>query len=77
MAPNSKKSQKKKSGEAPKLNKSSKQSFKAKKKEQSDAAKSEALALQMEDDVPDFPRGLGFSEFLFICVWLMRKCEKI
>ncbi|XP_022966127.1 rRNA biogenesis protein RRP5 [Cucurbita maxima] len=39
-----------------KFNKHSKMSFKSKKKT-SDVAKTEALSLQIEDDVPDFPRG--------------------
>lgn len=59
MAAHSKKFQKnKKSGDGPKFNKSSKKPFKAKKKEgENDAVRSEAVALQLEDDVPDFPRG--------------------
>ncbi|PON46626.1 Polyribonucleotide nucleotidyltransferase [Parasponia andersonii] len=61
MAETSKKTQKKNPREAPKFNKSSKQTFKAKKEQRSDAAKSEAVALQLEDDVPDFPRGGGSS----------------
>ncbi|KAF3441966.1 hypothetical protein FNV43_RR15882 [Rhamnella rubrinervis] len=44
----------------PKFNKASKKAFKAK-KEQNDAVRSEAVALQLEDDVPDFPRGGGSS----------------
>lgn len=57
MAAHSKKSYKRKPADAPKFNKSSKKSFKAK-KEQNDAVRSEAaVALQLEDDVPDFPRG--------------------
>ncbi|TKY53223.1 RRP5-like protein [Spatholobus suberectus] len=65
MAPHSKKLQKKKdSGDKPKVDKASKKIFKPKKREQNDAvtaAKSEALALQLEDEVPDFPRGGEFS----------------
>ncbi|XP_024021580.1 rRNA biogenesis protein RRP5 isoform X2 [Morus notabilis] len=62
MAATSKKSQKKNPKEAPKFNKSSKNPFKAKKKnEQNDAAKSEAVALQLEDEEPAFPRGGGSS----------------
>ncbi|KAK7278792.1 hypothetical protein RJT34_23828 [Clitoria ternatea] len=65
MAPHSKKAQKKNKdnkdpGDKPKIDKASKKIFKPKKREQSDAvtaAKSEALALQLEDEVPDFPRG--------------------
>ncbi|XP_027363474.1 rRNA biogenesis protein RRP5 [Abrus precatorius] len=64
MAPHSKKPHKKKvSGDKPKINKASKKIFKPK-REQNDAvaaAKSETLALQLEDDVPDFPRGGEFS----------------
>lgn len=46
-----------------KFNKHSKMSFKSKKKT-SDVAKTEALSLQIEDDVPDFPRGaLGLCDF--------------
>ncbi|KAK7345187.1 hypothetical protein VNO77_15745 [Canavalia gladiata] len=60
MAPHSKKSQKKKgTGDKPKVDKASKKIFKPK-RELNDAvaaAKSEALALQLEDEVPDFPRG--------------------
>ncbi|KAF4369032.1 hypothetical protein F8388_013361 [Cannabis sativa] len=59
MAPPSKKFQKKPK-DATKFNKSSKPAFKAK-KEQNGPAKSEALALQIEDEVPDFPRGGGSS----------------
>nr|XP_015898902.2 rRNA biogenesis protein RRP5 isoform X1 [Ziziphus jujuba var. spinosa] len=61
MAAHSKKFQKnKKSGDGPKFNKSSKKPFKEKKKEgENDAVRSEAVALQLEDDVPDFPRGGG------------------
>ncbi|KAJ0028108.1 hypothetical protein Pint_36335 [Pistacia integerrima] len=55
MAATSKKSQKRKSKDGPKLNKASKKPFKAAKKESSDAA-----ALQLaDDDVPVFPRGGG------------------
>ncbi|RDY08514.1 rRNA biogenesis protein RRP5, partial [Mucuna pruriens] len=65
MAPHSKKSlNKKDSGDKSKIDKASKKIFKPKKREQNDAvaaAKSEALALQLEDEVPDFPRGGGFS----------------
>ncbi|KAL5545605.1 hypothetical protein UlMin_005292 [Ulmus minor] len=60
MASTSKKSQKKNSKDAPKLNKSSKKPFKSK-KEQSQSVESENVALQIEDDVPDFPRGGGSS----------------
>lgn len=62
MAPPSKKSSSSKTTDGPKLHKSSKKSFKTKKKpEKPDgAAQSEALALQQfDDDVPDFPRGGG------------------
>ncbi|KAJ1432873.1 hypothetical protein SESBI_06415 [Sesbania bispinosa] len=59
MAPHSEKSQKKKK-DKPKMAKASKKIFKPK-REQNDAAtaaaKSEGLALQLEDEVPDFPRG--------------------
>ncbi|KAL1331713.1 hypothetical protein HN51_048962 [Arachis hypogaea] len=66
MAPNSKKWQKKKKNSnnkenKPRMDKSSKKISKPKREEQHDAAtakkKSEALALQLEDEVPDFPRG--------------------
>ncbi|XVF75995.1 hypothetical protein PTKIN_Ptkin13bG0232000 [Pterospermum kingtungense] len=57
MAASSKKFQKKKpKGEKQKFNKESKKQFKTK-KDSNDAVKSEAVALQLEDDVPDFPRG--------------------
>ncbi|OMO51868.1 hypothetical protein CCACVL1_29542 [Corchorus capsularis] len=60
-AASSKKPQKKKSNEGkPKFNKSSKKQFKTK-KNPNDAVKSDAVALQLEDDVPDFPRGGGSS----------------
>ncbi|OMO68743.1 hypothetical protein COLO4_29434 [Corchorus olitorius] len=56
-AASSKKPQKKKSNEGkPKFNKASKKQFKTK-KNSNDAVKSDAVALQLEDDVPDFPRG--------------------
>ncbi|CAN6577203.1 unnamed protein product [Malus baccata var. baccata] len=59
MAPPFKKPQaKKKAGDAPKFNKSSKKPFKPN-KDQNDDVRSEAVALQLEDDVPDFPRGGG------------------
>ncbi|TYJ18682.1 hypothetical protein E1A91_A09G140100v1 [Gossypium mustelinum] len=59
MAASSKKFQKKKSNEGKrKFNKASKKQFKTKK---DGAVKSEAVALQLEDDVPDFPRGGGSS----------------
>ncbi|KAK7392757.1 hypothetical protein VNO78_21204 [Psophocarpus tetragonolobus] len=64
MAPHSKNPQKKDSGNQSKIDKASKKIFKPKKKEQNDAvaaAKSEALLLQLEDEVPDFPRGGEFS----------------
>lgn len=57
MAPSSNKPQGKKNPrDAPKLNKSSKKPFKPN-KGQNNAARSEAMAVQLEDDVPDFPRG--------------------
>ncbi|KAI9122039.1 hypothetical protein K1719_006728 [Acacia pycnantha] len=55
MASFSKKSQKKKSKDMS-MDKSSKKIFKEKRKPTS-AVSSEALALQLQDDVPDFPRG--------------------
>ncbi|KAL2326887.1 hypothetical protein Fmac_020314 [Flemingia macrophylla] len=68
MAPHSKKQHTKKSkdsgGDKPKIDKSSKKIFKPKKREQNNAvaaAKTEALTLQLEDEVPDFPRGGEFS----------------
>lgn len=61
MAPSSNKPQGKKNPrDAAKLNKSSKKPFKPN-KGQNNAARSEAVALQLEDDVPDFPRGGGSS----------------
>ncbi|XP_022743667.1 rRNA biogenesis protein RRP5 isoform X2 [Durio zibethinus] len=57
MAASSKKFHKKKpKEEKQKFNKASKKQFKTK-KDSNDAVKSEAVALQLEDDVPDFPRG--------------------
>ncbi|XP_022156044.1 rRNA biogenesis protein RRP5 isoform X2 [Momordica charantia] len=55
MAPPSKKSL-----DGPKFNKHSKKAFKSKKKP-NDIARTEAMSLQIEDDVPDFPRGGGGS----------------
>ncbi|KAJ7975952.1 rRNA biogenesis protein RRP5 [Quillaja saponaria] len=57
MPPYAKKFQKSKSRDGPKLDKSSKKPFKTKANSK-DAVK---LALQLEDDVPDFPRGGGSS----------------
>lgn len=51
MAPPSRKSQ-----DGSKFNKHSKKPFKSKKKT-SEIANAEAISLQIEDDVPDFPRG--------------------
>ncbi|CAK9319362.1 unnamed protein product [Citrullus colocynthis] len=53
MAPPSRKSL-----DSPKFNKHSKKPFKSKKKT-SEIANAEAILLQIEDDVPDFPRGGG------------------
>ncbi|KAL4342371.1 hypothetical protein GQ457_08G016920 [Hibiscus cannabinus] len=61
MPASSKKFHKKKTDEGkPKFNKASKKQFKTK-KDSNGAVKSEAVALQLEDDVPDFPRGGGSS----------------
>jgi len=69
MAPHSKKPQKKNdSVDKPKIDKASKKIFKPKKREQNiavAAAKSEALSLPLEDEVPDFPRGCKLSLSLF------------
>ncbi|GKV41870.1 hypothetical protein SLEP1_g49347 [Rubroshorea leprosula] len=57
----SKKSQKGKSKDGkPKLNKASRKEFKAKKGPK-EATRAETASLQLEDDVPDFPRGGGSS----------------
>lgn len=65
MAASSEKPQgKKKARDPPKFNKSSKKPFKPN-KDRNDTARSEAVALQLEDDVPDFPRGSNFSSFCF------------
>lgn len=70
MAASSKKFQKEKSNEGkPKFNKASKKQFKTK-KDSDDAVKSEAVALQLEDDVPDFPRGFSLFSFNFLFVSL-------
>lgn len=61
MAKQSKNFQKKSSKDRSKVDKRSKKSFKAK-RESNNAIKSVALPLQLEDDVPDFPRG-WFSIF--------------
>lgn len=58
MAPPSKKSHPKKSKRDDKLRGASKKPFKPRMR-QNEAIPSESLALQMEDDVPDFPRGGG------------------
>lgn len=58
MAPPSKKSHPKKSKRDDKLRGASKKPFKPRMR-QNEAVPSESLALQMEDDVPDFPRGGG------------------
>ncbi|XAR68636.1 hypothetical protein NMG60_11003830 [Bertholletia excelsa] len=61
MAPPSKKSSNKKSKNAMnKFQKPSKKQFKPEHKSDN-AAKTQALALELEDDVPDFPRGGGSS----------------
>ena len=66
MAASSKKFQKKKSNEGkPKFNKASKKPFKTK-KDSNDAVKSKAVALQLEDDVPDFPRGFSSPTFCLV-----------
>lgn len=65
MGSPSKKYQERKSKGGPKFNQSSKKSFKSK-KEQKDPVKSEAVALHLQDDVPDFPRG-----------WLLKNCNFI
>lgn len=69
MAASSKKFQKKNpKGDKKTFNKASKKQFTMKK---GDAVKSEAVALQLEDDVPDFPR--GFTYFFFqLSVWFSR-----
>ncbi|KDP21906.1 hypothetical protein JCGZ_03044 [Jatropha curcas] len=60
-ASSKKKSQNRKLKDGPKFNKDSKKPFKAKKKDSNDTVPSEAISLQLEDDVPDFPRGGGSS----------------
>ncbi|KAF5737374.1 protein RRP5 isoform X2 [Tripterygium wilfordii] len=70
MAAPSKKSQKRNSTDGGrKFNKSSKKAFKPS-KERNDSVQSKAMALQFEDDVPDFPRGRGSS-------LSQRECEEI
>lgn len=66
MAP-PKRTQMKVSGDKPKIDKASKKIFKRKEKKQNDAAatKSEKLPLQLEDEVPDFPRGCTQSLSVF------------
>ncbi|KAK1575786.1 hypothetical protein Q3G72_008289 [Acer saccharum] len=62
MAAPSTKSNNRKGKDGPNFNKSSKKPFKnSKKKESNNAAYSQALASQLEDDVPVFPRGGGSS----------------
>uniref|UniRef100_A0A2P2MJR3 S1 motif domain-containing protein n=1 Tax=Rhizophora mucronata TaxID=61149 RepID=A0A2P2MJR3_RHIMU len=60
-APSNKKSHNRKSKDRPKFNKASKKPFKANKKDSNDCVKAQAMALQLEEDVPDFPRGGGSS----------------
>ncbi|KAI5396242.1 hypothetical protein KIW84_062447 [Lathyrus oleraceus] len=61
MAPRSEKSQKSKNNDKPKIDKASKKISKPKREQSSASVKSESLALQLEDEVPDFPRGGEFS----------------
>ncbi|CAK8575771.1 unnamed protein product [Lathyrus sativus] len=61
MAPHSEKSQKNKSNDKPKIDKASKKISKPKREQNGASVKSESLALQLEDEVPDFPRGGEFS----------------
>lgn len=60
MAPRSEKSQKDMKNDKPKIGKASKKIFKPK-REQNNTAKSEAFSLQLEDEVPNFPRGFQYS----------------
>lgn len=58
MAPHSEKPQKKnKNNDKPKIAKASKKISKPKKEQNDAVVKSKSLALQLEDEVPDFPRG--------------------
>jgi hypothetical protein len=52
------------SRDGPKFNKASKQSFKTTKGSNAAVLKPEALSLQLEDEVPDFPRGSNFLKLL-------------
>ncbi|CAK8570928.1 unnamed protein product [Lathyrus sativus] len=61
MAPRSEKSQKNKNNDKPKIDKASKKISKPKREQNGASVKSESLALQLEDEVPDFPRGGEFS----------------
>ncbi|XP_058758623.1 rRNA biogenesis protein RRP5-like [Vicia villosa] len=61
MAPRSEKSQKNKNNDKPKIDKASKKISKPKREHNGASGKSESLALQLEDEVPDFPRGGEFS----------------
>ncbi|XP_004514152.1 rRNA biogenesis protein RRP5 [Cicer arietinum] len=62
MAPHSEKPQKKnKNNDKPKIAKASKKISKPKKEQNDAVVKSKSLALQLEDEVPDFPRGGEFS----------------
>ena len=66
MAASSKKFQKKKpKEEKQKFNKASKKQLKTK-KDSNDVVKSEAVSLQLEDDVPDFPRGFSSPTFCLV-----------
>lgn len=60
--------------DAPKFNKASKQSFKASKGSNNAAVKSEAASLQLEEEVPDFPRGANFTTLSnFPCLEIVRE----
>ncbi|WJX11337.1 hypothetical protein P8452_01962 [Trifolium repens] len=61
MAPRTDKPQKNKNNDKPKIAKASKKISKPKREQNGAVVKSESLALQLEDEVPDFPRGGEFN----------------
>jgi rRNA biogenesis protein RRP5 len=84
-APSKKKQQNPKQNDGPKCNKASQKQFKAKqtknKKSFSNDAvvKDASIALQLEDDVPDFPRGFSTKSLnlLKFSAWFPRKIERV
>jgi rRNA biogenesis protein RRP5 len=63
MAPRTDKPQKNKNNDKPKIAKASKKISKPKREQNGAVVKSESLALQLEEEVPDFPRGYHYFHF--------------